>query len=336
MSDAESQQTNWRNREHYLKAAVLGGAVSTVLSLTPVINWLNLFFFCLIMFGGGISVYWVQKKTGTVDSVEGALLGGLAGLMVGVFYAVLGFCGVSVASAVLIPDMRSSEVDEFITIMVLFMTAMCGFGFTVYPMMSALGGLIATLIWPPNGGEAAPSKPKELTPEEAAKRKTMIRIVLGSLSGCLVLVCVFCGFAGYLAYLEERDPQDTAGDAEVVSSPLAVGERMVIEIEPTDSGTVRYAVWLVAESELPSAIYDLDGRIGCRANMGYGSRPPYMRNIYTYRGPDEGEPEWLFLDDQTAYGGDPVTCHVRINALPEGVSNARIVVTKVSRPSDWF
>ncbi len=341
MDSVENQPTRWRNREHYLKAALLGGGVSGVLSMIPVINWLNLFFFCLVVVGGVASVYWVQKKTGTVDAMEGAVIGALGGVVHGVLYLVFGFCGVSVLSAVTLPDMPSSQVEEFVGVMAASMGAMCCLSFTIYPLMSGLGGLLAASIWPPGaqgavGAAGGAGDRREPTEADIAKRKKVTKIVLGLLGGGLLLMALFCGLAGYLFYLEERGPMDTAGDEEIVSRAVVPGELMVIEIGET-SGTARYGLWFVSDDELPPSLFEIEGRSGCRVNYSYGgAREPSLLPIMGYMGPDEDEPRWLFFDSVTSYGGDSVTCYVRIDTLPEGVSNPRISVTKVTRPSDWL
>jgi len=333
---SDSGGGSFPNREHYLKASLIGGGAAAVLSLVPVINWLNMFFFALVIVGGAIGVYWAQKKSGSIEVLEGATIGALSGLVCGLILFVLGFCGVSAFSLLVVPDMSSHETKEFMTIMTAAMGLSCCGSFTVYPVFAGLGGLIATLIWPPDAQAAAGPK-AEPTPEQRAKRKKMMQIVGATLAGCLVLCLIFCGISGYLVYLQSRDPEDTAGQEAVVETPIQVGQPQTFEIPP--AGTTDwtdYGIWIVSDDgDLPVTLFSLEGRIGCRQNYGYGaSREPFMSQMYTYRGRDDGEPSWALVDTTYSYSDNGISCAFQVDELPTGVSRARIVVTRVERPFD--
>ena len=341
------------NRQHYLKAAMIGGGAAALLSVFPLTFWLNMFFSCLVIAGGVLAVQNVQSKTGTVETGEAGIIGALSGVACGLFLFMVGFCGFSLLGVIVLPDASRHNTEEFMTMFTIVNGAMCCSGVTMYPMLGAVGGFIGGMIWPAQkagagagasapgavaGAPGVPARKPEPTPEEREKRKKMIRIALGTVGGCLALMAGLCGFGFYLAYLESRDPDDTAGEEAVVETPLTPGEPATFEIAGTGSyETARYGIWLVADDDLPDSLaYSLEGRMGCHEVRPYGGSEPNLHSIYSYHGPDDGEPSWMYLDSEYAWSGDPMRCAVMIESLPPGVSNPRIVVTKLSRPSDWF
>lgn len=333
MSEPETGGS-FRNREHYFKASMIGGGVAAVLSVTPIINWLNLFFLALVILGGGLATYWVQKKTGSVDAMEGAAIGALAGVVCGLLLFALGMCLSTGFAFTVLPDMSRRESREFTVILMGLLSSSCCLSFTLYPLFSALGGMITPLIWPPTEGPAAQPK-GEPSEEDKARRKKMMRAVLGSLGGCLGVTMLFCVVSGYLAYLQSRGPEDTAGEEAIVSAPVVVGERITLQIPAVERDHTEYGVWLVADDPLP-AMYGLEGRIGCRDLTYYsGDGDPYMGRIY-HTAPDASEPSWLFLEPEYVYGRGGSRCVVEIEHLPAGVTNPRIVVTQLHEPSDWL
>lgn len=333
MSEPETGGS-FRNREHYFKASMIGGGVAAVLSVTPVINWLNLFFFALVIAGGGLAAHWVQKKTGTVDALEGGAIGALAGVVCGILIFALGMCLSTGFAFTVLPSMSHRESREFTVILMGLLTSSCCLSFTLYPLFSALGGAIAPLIWPPTKGPFAQPK-GEPTAEDKARRKKIQRALLGTLGGCLGVTMLFCVVSGYLAYLQSRGPEDTAGEEAVVSQPVVVGERMMLEIPGVEQDRTEYGLWLVADDDLDTA-YGLDGRIGCRDRTYYsGDGDPYMGRIYAST-PDRSHPSWLFLEPEYVYGRGGSRCAVEIERLPAGVTNPRIVVTRLHEPSDWL
>jgi len=316
---------------------LIGGGAAAVLSLVPVINWLNMFFFALVIIGGGIGVYWAQKKSGTIEALEGSVIGALSGVVCGAIVFLLGFCLVSGFSLLVLPDMSGREAREYTMLMTAGMGFSCCGTFTIYPVFAGLGGLIATLIWPPSQEGAGGGPKPEPTPEQLAKRKRMFQVVAATLGGCMLLCMVFCGISGYLVYLQSRDPEDTAGEEALVQIQVQVGQRQTFDIPaPGTSEWTDYGIWLVSnDGDLPVSLYSLDGRIGCRQNYGYGaSREPFMSSMYTYRGRDDGEPAWTLIDTTYSYSNNSISCAFRVEELPAGVSSARIVVTRVHRPFD--
>lgn len=325
------------NREHYLKASLIGGSAAAVLSMVPVINWLNFFFFALVIAGGAIGVYWAQKKSGTIEALEGSVIGALSGVVCGGIVFALGFCLVSGMSLLVLPDMSSHEAEEFTMMMTMGMGFSCCASFTIYPVFAGLGGLIGTLIWPADKASGGAGPKPEPTPEQLAKRKKMLQIVGATLGGCLLVCMILCGISGYLVYLQSRDPEDTAGQDAIVETDVRVGEQQTFEIPaPGTTEWTDYGIWLVSnDGDLPAALYTLDGRIGCRQNYGYGSdRDPYLSSMTAYRGRDEGEPSWVLVDTTYSYSDNGISCVFQVNELPSGVSSARIVVTRVERPFD--
>ena len=228
----------------------------------------------------------------------------------------------------------SGDSREFTVLMMGMLTATCCSAFTLYPVFSGLGGLIATLIWPPTA--TAGGEPKgEPTEADIARRKKMMRVTLGSLGGCLGLLGLLCVVTGYLAYLQSRGPEDTAGEEAVVSANVVVGERATLEIPSSGQRHTEYGIWLVADDDLPP-MYELEARVGCRQHYGYSpDREPYLSRVYRSTR-DPGEPAWMLLDTEYSYGEGGSTCIVEVTALPSGVTNPRVVVTRLHEPSDWF
>lgn len=337
MSEPESPKGTFQNRDHYLKAALIGGTAAALLSITPIINWLNFFFFALVIAGGAVSAYWVQKRTGTVEPLEGSVIGALSGIVCGLVLFALGMCMSTGFALLIMPEMSDRESREFSMMLAMLLSGSCCMSLTIYPLFAALGGLITPLIWPPTQGPAGAPK-AEPTPEQLLRRKKVMRITLGSLGGCLGLLLLFCVVSGYLAYLQSRGPEDTAGEDAVVEAPVVLGERITLTIPPSGQTSTQYGIWLVADEALPSSMYDLQGEIGCRESYGYYGEDsdPYLSSIYSYYSEDDGEPAWHHLRSEYVFSSEGSRCVVVINQLPAGVTGARIVVTRLHEPSDWL
>ena len=74
-----------------IKPAAIGGVIVGLLSVIPIVNWVN---FCCCLWaivGGGLAAHFYIKSSPTQVSVgEGAMLGALAGVIGGLIYLVLG------------------------------------------------------------------------------------------------------------------------------------------------------------------------------------------------------------------------------------------------------
>jgi len=73
-----------------IKPALIGGAVSGVLSGLPFIGFLNILCCMLYVGGGGIAAYVLIKSTGKISLEEGAVVGGISGVFAGIISGVLG------------------------------------------------------------------------------------------------------------------------------------------------------------------------------------------------------------------------------------------------------
>lgn len=320
-----------RNRQHYGLAVLAGAAAAAILSVTPILSFLNIFFFFWIWVGGAIAVAIVQNKTKTVEVGEGAVIGAITGLVAGLMMFLLFSCLATLGAIVVLPDASHREEEELLIFCAIALASSCGMSLFVYPLLGAGGGAIGAMIVSADpaavaGTPGTPPTPAELA-AQAARRGQAMRI--GG-AGCAVMIlaasCCCCS-GGYLFHLEELDAEDTAGSAEVVSVPIVSGQPGELVI-PASSEPPRYAIWLVGDGPLPPGL-DVGGRRGCDT---YGE--VYMRTISTYRGPDASHPEWMFLDFEYLDRNRVATCRHEIT-LSQPVPGARLVVTRLTRPSDW-
>lgn len=324
---------------------MLGGGIATLLSILPVVSTMNVCFGLWIIVGGAVSVWHLQKKVGTVPMGEAAAVGALSGLVVGVTVLLLTLLLGTAFGALLLAEASHREQRETLPILALLLGGSCGATILVYPFLACIGGVLAGLLLKPSapavigpngvpmaGAPAAPS-PEELAASAASRKKW------GKILGCgcvsvLGLCAALCGISGYLLYLENGvDLEDTAATEEFASVPLVPGQVVSLELPSGGAHATRNAIWLVGDSELPPGL-DVSGEYGCDEST-YGE--PSMRTLYTYPRPTDGHPEWMFLTDYFGYSyrSVPIRCRFQLTTTVP-VPGARIVVTRLHRPSDWF
>lgn len=329
-------------RQHATRAVLLGGSVAALLSVIPIVNSLNTCFGLWIILGGALGVWQLQKKVGPVSMGEAAAVGALSGLVVGVVMALLTTCLGGAFGGYIAAEGSHREQNEILPILGALVGASCVGAIVIYPLLACLGGVLAGLLLKPNGpvivgSDGAPMPAPAPTPEalaaSAATRSKWTKL-LGC--GCLVLLgssAVVCGLGGYLLYLENGvDLSDTAATEEFASVPLVPGQEVTLTIAGGGAHSTRNAIWLVGTDPLPPGL-DVGGEYACEESS-YGERS--MQELYTYRGPDSGHPEWQYLTDYFgySYSGAPIRCRFRVTtSVP--IPGARLVVTRLVRPSDW-
>lgn len=145
-----------KDKEHYLGPVLIGGVVAGVLSAIPIINYCNLIFCMWMLLGAGLAVKLIQDKTNTVDAKEGALIGVLTGLVTGAIFGVLYVLMFLLFGAAMIPGAAAGELEGAAggtLMMFIILGGSCIFSFVVYGGFGALGGLLASMIFPPKNGD---------------------------------------------------------------------------------------------------------------------------------------------------------------------------------------
>lgn len=333
-------------RQHATRAILLGGGIATLLSVIPVVSSGNMCFGLWIILGGGVSVWHLQKKVGNVPMGEAAAVGALSGLIVGLLTLTLTcFLGTAFGGFIL-AEGSHREKNEILPMIALLFVGMGATTIVIYPMLASFGGVITGLMVKPApvatmgpGGVPMPGTLAAPSPEElaasAASRQKWTRILGCGCVSVLGFCAVLCGTGGYLFYLEEGvDLEDTAGTEEIVSVPLVPGQIAEFEIPPGNGSSTRNAIWLVGQGPLPPGL-DVHGRYSCD-DSSYGE--PRMETLYTY--PTyraHPPPEWKYLTSHYGYSyrREPIRCRFDLTTTVP-VIGARLVVTRLTRPSDWF
>ena len=146
------------NKEHYLKAALIGGCVAGFLSVIPIVNLLN-FICCLwVLVGGGIAVYILTTSApGPITYGNGAVVGLLAGIITGVIYWVINvliIAGFGTGLAYL--EQLAERFPQFEEYLGMARTATVGAGMIIVVLFfiiiicaifGTLGGVIGTAIF---------------------------------------------------------------------------------------------------------------------------------------------------------------------------------------------
>ncbi len=68
------------------KSILLGGLLSGILSVIPIINLFNIFFMLWMGVGGLISIYLLKKDTPAIQTADAALVGAASGLTGGIIF----------------------------------------------------------------------------------------------------------------------------------------------------------------------------------------------------------------------------------------------------------
>ena len=154
------------NKQYYIPWVLVFGAGTGVLSIIPIINWLNCLFCGWMLLGAMFTVKVIgDKANASIEVGEGAIIGLLTGLVTGVIYG--GFSAMMVG-------FQAGQVQQLLSqfgggsmsmgIGGLVITSLC-IGILVFPIFGALGGLIGAAVFkkntpyggpPPGGGFGGP------------------------------------------------------------------------------------------------------------------------------------------------------------------------------------
>lgn len=175
--------------------------------------------------------------------------------------------------------------------------------------------------------EAAPAPPAQASP--AAPRRFL-----------LALAILFALFAagGAAFYLEEVRPRHVPRTP-VAVVPVVPGQPFVVELSWSGVGYAFTDVWLVVEDAEPGPEdLRLSGTLDCgRPQPTAFDLVPTSRGIHRLeRGPHRVA-FWAHLDDEyLRRGAAPVRCTGSLSVVSGRLLRARIAVTQVQRPSDFF
>jgi hypothetical protein len=143
------------NKEFYMPWVVVVGLVTGLLSVIPVVNWLNCLFCGWMLLGAGLSVKLVSDKAGvTIEPGEGALIGLFTGLVTGVFSGAVqaGIQAVMRQNAFAAFGGESPFGGQSVAVMAA--VQFCASA-VLFPLFGTLGGLLGAVIFkkgPPAGG----------------------------------------------------------------------------------------------------------------------------------------------------------------------------------------
>jgi hypothetical protein len=140
-----------------LKPALLGGLIVGVLSAIPFINYCC----CIWSIGGGVlaAYLYIKSSPTPVAMGEGAMVGGLAGVVGAVIYLILGlpiamFFGMAAMEEQLY---RSGVHLPFSGVVLILVSGIVGA--IILAALATLGGVIGTAIFEKRKGGAAPPAP---------------------------------------------------------------------------------------------------------------------------------------------------------------------------------
>jgi hypothetical protein len=140
-----------------LKPALLGGLIVGLLSAIPFVNYCC----CVWAIGGGaLATYlYIKNSAVPVRPGDGAMLGGLAGIVGGVIYFVIGVpIAYLVGAAAMEQAFARSGINLPLSGALLFLVS--GFlGAILLVILSLLGGLIAVPIFEKRKGDVPPPPP---------------------------------------------------------------------------------------------------------------------------------------------------------------------------------
>ena len=142
-----------------LKPALLGGLIVGVLSAIPFINYCC----CIWSIGGGAlaAFLYIKSSPVPVKMGDGAMVGGLAGVVGGIIYLILGLpIAILFGMAAMQDSLRSSGVDLPISGPILMIVAGI-VGAIILALLATLGGVIGTAIFEKRKGDGlAPPPPQ--------------------------------------------------------------------------------------------------------------------------------------------------------------------------------
>jgi hypothetical protein len=142
-----------------LKPALLGGLIVGVLSAIPFINYCC----CIWSIGGGaLAAYlYIKSSPVPVGTGDGAMVGGLAGVVGGIIYLIIGLpIALLFGMAAMQDSLRQSGVDLPVSGFLLMVVAAI-IGAIILAVLATLGGVIGVAIFEKRKGDGlAPPPPQ--------------------------------------------------------------------------------------------------------------------------------------------------------------------------------
>lgn len=144
-----------------LKPALLGGLIVGLLSAIPIVNY------CCCLWaigGGGLATFLYMKSSPTrIGPGDGAMLGGLAGVIGAVLYLIIGVpLAYAMGSAQMEEAFARANVQLPFTGLLLFVVAGLIVGLLLI-VLAVIGGLIAVPIFEKRKGDVPPPPPQDFT-----------------------------------------------------------------------------------------------------------------------------------------------------------------------------
>lgn len=141
-----------------LKPALLGGLIVGVLSAIPIINYCC----CIWSIGGGAlaAFMYIKSSPTPVKMGDGAMVGGLAGVVGGIIYLVIGLpIAILFGMAAMTEQLSRSGVHlPFSGVLLMIISGIVGA--IVLALLATLGGVIGTAIFEKRKDDLAPPAPQ--------------------------------------------------------------------------------------------------------------------------------------------------------------------------------
>lgn len=141
-----------------LKPALLGGLIVGVLSAIPIINYCC----CIWSIGGGVlaAFLYIKSSPTPVTMGDGAMVGGLAGVVGGIIYLIIGLpIAIFFGMAAMTEQLTRSGVElPFSGTLLLVVAGIIGA--IILVVLATLGGIIGVAIFEKRKGNAAPAPPQ--------------------------------------------------------------------------------------------------------------------------------------------------------------------------------
>ena len=142
-----------------LKPALLGGLIVGILSAIPIINYCC----CIWSIGGGLlaGFLYIKSSPTPVSVGEGAIVGGLAGVVGGILYLVIGLPIALLFGMAAMQDQLSRSGVDLPVSGFLLMVISGILGAVFLAVLATLGGLIAVPIFEKRKNGAVPPPPPQ-------------------------------------------------------------------------------------------------------------------------------------------------------------------------------
>jgi len=141
-----------------LKPALLGGLIVGVLSAIPIINYCC----CIWSIGGGAlaAFMYIKSSPTPVKMGDGAMVGGLAGVVGGIIYLIIGLpIAILLGTAAMTEQLARSGVHlPFSGVLLMIISGIVGA--IVLALLATLGGVIGTAIFEKRKDGLTPPPPQ--------------------------------------------------------------------------------------------------------------------------------------------------------------------------------